>query len=149
MSPTGRAPTSYRVRARTTPTDGTLVEAADRSIPVDASWDRPPSGLPGPADLLASALAACLLKNLNRSARLLPFRYSSAEVEVTARRQDTPPRFTALTYELRLVTDEPQRRIDLLHRNLRGFGTVYNTLASACDVGGRIVAVAPSGAEGR
>jgi len=31
---------------------------------------------------------------------------------------------------MRLVTDEDERRVDLLHRNLRQFGTVYNTLAA-------------------
>ena len=41
------------------------------------------------------------------------------EVDVVARRQDTPPKFVEITYELRLVTDEPERRIELLHRNLR------------------------------
>ncbi|MEV7184516.1 hypothetical protein [Kitasatospora sp. NPDC093102] len=59
------------------------------------------------------------------------------------RRQDAPPRFTALTYELRLVADEPQRRIDLLHQNLLRFGTVYNTPAAACDIDGTVVPVAP------
>jgi hypothetical protein len=58
---------------------------------------------------------------------------------VLARRQDAPPKFVAIEYELRLVTDEPQRRVDLLHRNIRLFGTVYATLAEACSVDGRIV----------
>lgn len=140
---TPRARTSYRVRARTTPDGPARIEAADQMIPVDAAWDRPPSGQPGPAELLAAALAACLLKNLNRAGRLLPFHYADAEVDVLARRQDTPPRFTRFTYELRLVADEPQRRVDLLHHNLRRHGTVYNTLAATCDVQGRIVTTRP------
>ncbi len=59
------------------------------------------------------------------------------------RRQDAPPKFTEISWELRLVTDEPQRRIDLLHHNLSTFGTVYNTLAAACDVHGTIVTAPP------
>lgn len=62
---------------------------------------------------------------------------------MTARRQDAPPKFTEISYELRLVTSEPQRRIDLLHRNLRRYGTVYNTLAAACEVHGRVIAAQP------
>ncbi|MFE7529695.1 OsmC family protein [Kitasatospora sp. NPDC057542] len=108
------------------------------ATPPTVYWASAPSGAPGPADLLA----ARLLKNVERSSRLLPFRYHRAEVDVQVRRQDTPPRFTALTYELRLVTDEPQRRIDLLHQNLRRFGTVYNTLAAVCDVDGTVVPIA-------
>jgi uncharacterized OsmC-like protein len=126
------------VRAHTTPDGTARIEAADQTIPVDTAWDRPPSGQPGPAELLAAALAACLLKNLNRAGRLLPFRYTGAEVDVLAGRQDTPPRFTRFTYELRLVTDEPLRRVDL-----RLYGTVYNTLAATCDIQGRIVTAPP------
>lgn len=44
-------------------------------------------------------------------------------------------------YDLRIATEEPQRRIELVHTNLRRFGTVYNTLASVCDVSGTITAV--------
>lgn len=34
--------------------------------------------------------------------------------------------------------------MELLHRNLRQYGTVYNTLAAVCDVHGRVVAVQPA-----
>lgn len=136
-------PTVYTVRARSLG-DGTAQAAAgSETVTFDASWSQPPSGLPGPAELLASAFAACLLKNVERSARLLPFRYERAEVEVRARRQDAPPRFTEISYELRLATDEPERRVELLHRNLRQYGTVYNTLAAVCDVHGAVVTTAP------
>jgi uncharacterized OsmC-like protein len=143
MTTTPQARTGYRVRAGTTPDGPAHIEAADQTIPLDTAWDRPASGQPGPAELLAASLAACLLKNLNRAGKLLPFRYTSAEVDVVAGRQDTPPKFTHFTYELRLVTDEPQRRIDLLHHNLRRYGTVYNTLAATCDIQGRIVTTPP------
>ena len=80
---------------------------------------------------------------MERAGQLLPFRYQHAEVDVVARRQDTPPKFVEITYELRLVTDESERRVELLHRNLREYGTVFNTLAAVCAVDGRVVAVAP------
>ena len=48
---------------------------------------------------------------------------------------------TLVRYRLEVVTDEPPERVDLLHRNIRRHGTVYNTLAAACDVDGDIVAV--------
>ncbi len=117
------------------------MDMAEQTITIDASWGTAPSGAPGPAHLLAAAFAACLLKNLARAARLLQFRYRAAEVEVTARRQDSPPKFVEVTYVLRVVTDEPQRRVDLVHLNLRKYGTVYNTLAATCDVHGEVVVV--------
>lgn len=139
-----QARTVYQVRAKASPDGPARIEAAGQTIPVDASWAKSPSGLPGPAEFLASAFAACLLKNVERSSQLLPFRYDSAEVDVTARRQDTPPKFTTITYEVRLVTDEPQHRVELLHRNLRRYGTVYNTLAAVCEVQGRVATISPS-----
>lgn len=133
-------PTSYHVHGAVSAGGRATLTAADRAIPVDASWAADePSGDPGPAELLAGALAACMMKNLERSSALLGFRYQSAEVDVRARRQDVPPRFVELDYEIRLVTDENERRVDLVHRNLRQFGTVYNTLAAVCDVHGRVV----------
>ena len=96
--------------------------------------------LPGPAELLILAFAACLLKNVERFSHLLSFDYDGASVSIEAERQDTPPRFTTIRYEMRVATTESEHRVELLHRNLRRFGTVYNTLATTCDVDGTIVA---------
>lgn len=138
-------PTIYTVRARTTAAGRAEFEAGTQTVPFDASWAVEPSGLPGPAELLAAAFAACLLKNVERCGKLLSFRCRHAEVEVTARRQDSPPRFVEVTYELRLTTDEPPHRVDLLHRNLQMYGTVYNTLAAVCEVHGQVVVSASGG----
>lgn len=100
--------------------------------------------LPGPADLLVTAFAACVLKNVERMSRLQPFSYSGASIEVTAEREERPPRIAAITYRLTIVTDEPARKMELLHRNIARQGTIYNTLALACDVAGEIVTEAPS-----
>jgi uncharacterized OsmC-like protein len=99
--------------------------------------------LPGPADVLGAALCACMLKNVERFSHILPFRYESATVEVTAEREEPPPRIVRVTYKLRVVTDEPPAHVDLLHRNILKFGTISNTLAAACELSGTIEAVAP------
>lgn len=136
-------PTTYHVQGRSAPGGEARIEAGTMSIAFDSSWASAPSGLPGPAELLASAFAACLLKNVERNSQLMPFSYQGAHVDVRARRQDSPPRFIAIDYELRLITDEPDHKVELLHRNLRSFGTVYNTLAAVCDVQGRVVTEPP------
>ena len=102
--------------------------------------------LPGPADVLCAALSACILKNVERFSHRLPFRYESASVEVTAEREEPPPRIVRIHYRLRLVTDEPAARVELLHKNIRKFGTITNTLAVACELTGTIEAVASVGA---
>jgi uncharacterized OsmC-like protein len=98
--------------------------------------------LPGPADLLCAALSACILKNVERLSHLLPFCYESASVHVTAEREEPPPRIVRMHYILHVVTNEPPARVELLHRNIRRFGTITNTLGAACELSGDIEAVA-------
>ena len=134
---------TYTVTAHTNG-DGTSTAVTNgEAIRFDSS---PTQGdqLPGPADLLTTAFAACMLKNVERMGQLLPFEWISASVEVHAERQDSPPKMTAITYRLEVVTDEPEHRVDLLHRNISRYGTIYNTLAAACDVSGEVVAVRPA-----
>jgi uncharacterized OsmC-like protein len=135
-----RPPTTYQVTATAEAGGPAQVQAANETIPLDAGWATPPTGAPGPAELLASAFAACLIKNVARAGHLLDFRYADATATVVARRQDSPPKFVEISYTVELTTDESQHRIDLLHANLRKFGTVYNTLAAVCDVHGTVTA---------
>jgi len=51
-------------------------------------------------------------------------------------------------YRLRVVIDEPTARVELLHKNIRKFGTITNTLASACELTGEIEAIAPVSPQG-
>jgi uncharacterized OsmC-like protein len=95
--------------------------------------------LPGPAELFAASFAACVLKNVERFAEMLHFVYWGATVRVELERQDAPPRFTELRYTLRIATNEERRRVELLHRNIQKYGTVFNTVAAACDVSGQVV----------
>jgi uncharacterized OsmC-like protein len=147
---TGTLPSTYTIRARTTGGGAAVADAAGTPIPFDAAWPTHASdpslpaeqrALPGPAELLAASLGACLLKNLARCRELIGFQFDSAEVEVTARRQDVPPRFVEVVYDLRVVTSEDEHRINFVHSHLRTFGTIYNTLAAVCDVHGTITAV--------
>jgi uncharacterized OsmC-like protein len=132
-------PTTYEVQARILRPGVSEIETKQAQLPFDSS---PGQGdlLPGPAELLCGAVAACLLKNVERFSEMLPFEQHGASVRVTAERQQTPPRFTTIRYELRIVTDEPEERVDLLQRNLAKYGTVYNTLAEVCEVSGTVTA---------
>lgn len=136
---------TYSIHAQVVGPGVSRGEIAGKSEPItfDTSAKQSPS-LPGPADLLVAAFAACVLKNVERMSELQPFNYTGAEIEVTAEREDHPPRITQIRYRLIVATDEPQRRLDLLHRNIARQGTIYNTLARSCDVEGELVAM-PSG----
>ena len=138
---------TYEVQARILRPGVSEIEAKQERIAFDSS---PQMGeeLPGPAELLCAAFAACLLKNVERFSEMLPFEQSGASVEVSAERQQDPPRFISIRYELRVVTDEPEQRVDLLQRNLAKYGTVFNTLAEVCEVSGTVVAERPTEAGG-
>lgn len=92
-----------------------------------------------PAELLLSAFSACMLKNVERLAPTLRFNYTHAAVHVHGVREDKPPRLVSIDWELILWTDEPPPRVDLLERNLRKQGTIYNTMAASCAVEGRVI----------
>ena len=129
--------TTYEVQGRVAGPGVSRATCRDATISFDTSGGQGGS-LFGPAELLAAALAACLLKNVERFAGLLPFQYRDARVRVVAERRQTPPRMVRLRYELHLVTNEPRQRAELLHRNIRKFGTITNTLARACDLSGEL-----------
>lgn len=91
-----------------------------------------------PAELLLASLAACILKGTERVVPMLKFDLHGIEVTLHGERQDSPPKMVRISYEIVVDTDESDQRIDLLHRNLQKFGTIYNTLADATELSGRI-----------
>lgn len=137
-SPQAR-PSRYTVRGRSGPGGHSRIRCNETDIKADTG-SYPDGNRPGPADLLCAALAACLLKNVERYSEILPFEYQRASVEVSADRQDQPPMITRLHYTLEIVTNEPGHRVELLHRNIRKFGTISNTLALAVDLAGEVIA---------
>ena len=106
-------------------------------IPFDAQAE---SGeiLPNPAELLLSAFAACVLKNVERYSHRLHLPYRKARVYVKGYRTDIPPVIVKVEYVLEIDTDVEDKKIDLWHRNILKFGTITNTLMRASEVTGEI-----------
>ena len=125
----------YRAHGETTPGGDAHITTLAATIPFDGSRTMG-EDVPGPAHLLASALAACVLKNVERFSHMLPFEYSAASVDVELERQDSPPRIIRADYTLDITTDEPAPRCELLLKNIGKFGTISNTLALACELSG-------------
>ncbi|MDO9127566.1 MAG: OsmC family peroxiredoxin, partial [Parvibaculum sp.] len=53
-------------------------------------------------------------------------------------RQDSPPKMISIDYEIVVDTDESDHRLDLLHSNVRKYGTISNTVAEATRLEGTI-----------
>lgn len=89
-----------------------------------------------PAELLLAALSACMIKGIERVVPILKFELRGVRVIVDGVRQDVPPRLESIRYEIIVDTDESDRRIDLLHDNVKKYGTVFNTVAPGTDLSG-------------
>lgn len=89
-----------------------------------------------PAELLLAALSACMIKGIERVVPILKFELRGVKVVVDGVRQDVPPKMESIRYEIIVDTDESDRRIDLLHDNVKKFGTVFNTVAPGTDLSG-------------
>ena len=76
---------TYTARGRVTAGGEGRLQSHGLDVAFDGSAGR--GALPGPADILAAALSACLLKNVERFSHLLSFRYVAAAVDVDLERE--------------------------------------------------------------
>lgn len=108
------------------------------AIPFDATAE---SGdqLPNPAELFLSSFAACILKNVERYSIKLHIPYKKAKITVKGWRTDVPPAMVKVEYTLTIYSDAEKRKIELLHKNIKKFGTIYNTVAGNCEVNGSLI----------
>ncbi len=91
-----------------------------------------------PAELLLASVAACMMKGIERVTPMLSFSLRGVTIHVTGERQDAPPRMTRIDYEILVDTDETERRLELLHQNVRKYGTISNTIARAVPLNGTL-----------
>jgi uncharacterized OsmC-like protein len=91
-----------------------------------------------PVELLLAALAACMIKGVERVKPLLAFAVDGVEVRLEAVRQDAPPKLVRINYEIVVDSPETEARLDLLHRNILKYGTISNTLVGAVEMVGTL-----------
>lgn len=127
----------YRVSARRIDSHGSEATTREARIVLDTDMAGRPDAF-NPAEMLLASLAACILKGAERVLPMLEFDLRGIEVSLHGVRQDSPPKMIRIDYDIVVDTDETDARIDLLHRNLQKFGTIYNTLAGATDLTGTI-----------
>ena len=127
----------YRVSARRIDSHGSLAATKDAQITLDTDVNGRPDAF-NPAELFLAAIAACMIKGIERVTPMLRFDLRSVEVHLHGARQDSPPRMASVDYELIVDTDEDDRRLELLHENVRKYGTIFNTVAAATTLKGVI-----------
>lgn len=127
----------YRVTARRIDSHGSEAEAKTARLELDTDMAGRDDAF-NPAEILLASLAACLLKGAERVTPMLQFDLRGIEVSLHGVRQDSPPKMIRIDYEIVVDTHENDQRLDLLHRNLRKYGTISNTLAEAIELVGTI-----------
>lgn len=127
----------YRVAARRLDSHGSLAECKDAAVVLDTDVKGRPDAF-NPAELFLAAIAACMIKGIERVTPLLDFELQGVEVKLHAVRQDAPPLIASIDYELIVETQESDQRLELLHTNVRKYGTISNTVAKAVPLEGVI-----------
>lgn len=127
----------YRVRARRIDSHGSVASTKEAEITLDTDIKGRPDAF-NPAELFLASIAACMIKGIERVAPMLKFDLRGVEVKLHGVRQDSPPKMISIDYELIVDTDETEQRLELLHTNVRKYGTISNTVAVATKLDGVI-----------
>lgn len=107
------------------------------TIKLDTNLNGNPDAF-NPAELLMAAISACMIKGMERVAPMLKFVFRGVEVRLHGVRRDVPPKMESIDYEIIVDTDEDEHRLELLHKNIRQYGTVFNTVVSGTNLQGAI-----------
>ncbi len=127
----------YRVSARRIDSHGSVASTKEAEIALDTDIKGRPDAF-NPAELFLAAIAACMIKGIERVTPMLKFDLRGVEVKLHGVRQDSPPKMISVDYELIVDTNETDQRLELLHTNVRKYGTISNTVAEATKLEGQI-----------
>jgi uncharacterized OsmC-like protein len=136
----------YNVTAQRVDAHGSVASCKGAEIVLDTDVKGRQDAF-NPAELFLAAIAACMIKGIERAIPMLKFDLRGVEVKLHGMRQDSPPKMVSVDYELIVDTDETDRRLELLHTNVRKYGTISNTVAAATKLDGRIVRAAKDSAK--
>ena len=127
----------YRVSARRLDAHGSEATTKDARLTLDTDM-RGRADAFNPAELFLASIAACMIKGIERVAPRIHFQFEEVEATLHGIRQDAPPMIVEVNYEIIVKTTEDDRRLELLHNNVRKYGTISNTVAKATKLEGTI-----------
>ena len=128
----------YSLTARRVDEHGSLAVARGAEVVLGTDLAGRPDAM-NPVELLLAALAACMIKGVERVTPMLQFDLRGVTVHLQAIRQDAPPKLVQIRYEIIVDSDETDARLDLLLRNILKYGTISNTLKDAVPLEGRLI----------
>lgn len=128
----------FHVSAQRRDAQGSSAQCKQASLEIDTCLAGRSDAF-NPAELLLAALAACMIKGIERVTPILKFELRGLSVTLEGVRQDVPPKMESISYEIRVDSDESDKRLALLHDNVRKYGTVFNTVAPGTQLSGTLV----------
>lgn len=135
--PAQRPQVQYAVETQRIDSQGSVARCKEAVLQLDTSSAGRTDAF-NPVELLLAAVSACMIKGVARVAPFLGFDYRSVSVKLRASRQEVPPHIARIEYEILVDTEETDHRLNLLHENIRKFGTVSNTVAAGTSLTGTI-----------
>jgi uncharacterized OsmC-like protein len=128
---------TFNLNASRLNANGSLVKSKQTELEIDTSVGGRQDAL-NPVELLLAALAASMLKGVERLAPTIGFSFSEIAIDFVAQRPEQEARIETINYEIRIATDEPDSKLELLHKNLQKQGTIYNTVKLGTNLTGVI-----------
>lgn len=128
---------NYTVNARRVDAHGSVATCKSASLVIDTDLSGRVDAF-NPAELFLASLAACMLKGIERVVPMIKFDLRGVEARLTGVRQDAPPKIVSVNYELIVDSGESEQRLELLHTNVRKYGTIFNTVAASTNVAGTL-----------
>lgn len=127
----------YRISAHRQDRHGSLAACKAAEIILDTDVNGRADAF-NPAELFLASIAACMIKGIERVTPMLQFDLRGVDVQLHGVRRDAPPMMVSIDYEITVDTDESDQRLELLHTNVRKYGTISNTVARATKLEGVI-----------
>jgi len=125
----------YHVSAKRVDKHGSLAQSKQAEIILNTDLSGRDDAF-NPAELLLGALSACMIKSIERVCPIIHFDLQGVEIKLTGYRQDSPPKMQRIEYEIIVDSNETTRQLELLHTNIKKYGTVYNTLLLSSELSG-------------
>jgi len=125
----------FHVATQRSDAHGSVAHCKDAAITLDTDMAGRADAF-NPAELLLAALSACIIKGIERITPILKFELRGVEVRVGGVRQDVPPKMESISYEIIVDSDESEKRLELLHENVKKYGTVFNTILPGTQLSG-------------
>jgi len=108
---------------------GSKAKIREFSFRIDTNTDGHNTG-PNPTEYLLAAIGGCLTVNWGRLIKKMHLKVEGMEITVSGWRDRKEPQLREIAYKIRIVTDEPEKKILRVKELAEKYGTVFNTVGA-------------------